>query len=153
MTKSPHFEGPQDDEEAAGRQVGQEPAPCGAHGKADTGNQGGKGGRLHPEVAEDGHNQDDVQRDRDKAADIADQARVDLLFLEGALHHAPDKADEPSADDPEYNGSKDLGADSRGIRHEKLLVLRCVFHTWSLLESGLPIPIEVLTRQINISSL
>ena len=55
----------QHQDERAGGEVGQQAAPGGADRDAEAGDQRGERRRLDAEVAEDGDDQDDVQRDGD----------------------------------------------------------------------------------------
>lgn len=120
LMKSPHLERAQDDDEAAGREIGQQPRPGHADGHTDGGDQGGKGGGLHPEITEDADYQKDIEGYGDERADVAQHGRIGLLPLQRTLHHAHRRSDQPAADHPEGNGGEDLHTETGGVVHAQV---------------------------------
>jgi len=93
------LEGPQHEDERAPGEIRQEPAPGRPHGDAEARDQRGERRRLDPEVAEDRDDQDDVQRDGEDRADVADDGRLDFLPFERVLHEVRGEPDQNAADD------------------------------------------------------
>ncbi|MNZ94813.1 hypothetical protein D3C78_1139300 [compost metagenome] len=119
----------QDDDEAAGGQIGQQPRPGHADGQADRGDQRGEGGGLHAEITEDADHQQDVEGDGDERAEVAQHGRVDPLVAEGLLHQADGDADQPATDHPEGDGGENLHGEGRAIVGDQLPQLAGLFGT------------------------
>ncbi|MCP1570751.1 hypothetical protein J2Y72_005054 [Pseudomonas aeruginosa] len=113
--KSADLERPQDDDEAAGRQVRQQSRPGHADGQADRRDQRRQAGGLDAEETEDAHHQQHVQGHRDERTHVAQHGGIDLLPLEGFLHHADGEADQPTTDHPEGDGRENLDAEGEGV--------------------------------------
>ena len=105
------LERPQRDQERAGGKVRQQSAPGGADGDTHRCNQGGERGGFYAEVAEDGDDEDDVQRDADDVTDVAQQRRVNLLFGQRDGNQPYGNADQPAADDPDGDRAENLQSD------------------------------------------
>jgi peptidoglycan/LPS O-acetylase OafA/YrhL len=104
----PDPEGPHDDEEHAGGEVGEHAAPRNTDGHAAGREQRREARRLDAEEAEDGDDQDDVEDHRDRRSEVAHDRRVDLLRREARRHQADGEADQPTADDPDRDGAEEL---------------------------------------------
>ncbi len=112
----------QHEDERAGGEIGQQPAPGGADRDAERGDQRGERRRLDAEVAENPDDEEDVERDADRVADVADDRRLDLLPLERFLDQRARETDQPAADDVERDGAENLEAEGderrlRGVVH------------------------------------
>ena len=123
VTKSPTLNGSQHDQERARREVAEETRPGHADRHAGAGEERRERRRLHPEVAEDADHQDDVQRDRDDRAGVAQERRVDLLPFEGPTNQPDGNADEPPADHPKEERADHLEGDGRQEHGDGLLQL------------------------------
>jgi hypothetical protein len=99
------------EQEGAGGEVGEQPAPGSADGDAHCGDQGGERGGFDAEITEDADHQHDVEGHRDGRSHVAGERRVDLLLLHRARDDADDDAYQPAADDPGDDGAEDLDAD------------------------------------------
>ncbi len=120
-----HLERPQHDQERPGREVGQQPRPCHADRHARRRDQRRERRGLDAEVAQDADHQQDVQRDGDDRADIAQHGRVHLLVFQRTLHQPHRQVDQPAADDPEGDRRQDLHSDIGGVLRHDCLVLAC----------------------------
>jgi hypothetical protein len=105
------LERPQHEDERPGGEVGQQAAPRRADCNAEAGHERGERRRLDAEVAEDGDDQNDVQRDGNDRADVADDGRLDLLRLERLHHQVRGEADQHPADDVRGDGAEHLQAE------------------------------------------
>ena len=99
-----HLKRLQDDQKYSRGKVGQQSAPGQADGHAAGGDQGCQAGGLHPEEAQDGDDQYDVEDGADRILDIANQRGIDLLPGHAAADDPDDKTDQPAADNPQRKG-------------------------------------------------
>ena len=72
--------------------------------------------RLDAEVTQDADDEQDIERNIDRAADVAAHRRLDLLPLEGLPNQRADDADEPATDDVDRDGAQHLEAEGDEYR-------------------------------------
>jgi hypothetical protein len=99
------LEGAQKQHEQPGGEVGQQSRPGHADGHADGRQDTGEARRLDPEHAEDGDDQEDLQRQVQRRVEIARQRRIHRPPLGRVFRAAANERDDDAADDPQRDGA------------------------------------------------
>ena len=106
-----HLERPQNHQEGASREVGEQSAPCHADRNAAGCDESGERRRLNAEVAEDRDDQGDVEQDGNPRLHVARERGVEVVPLQRATQQTERESDQVAADQPEGQRAGDLPCD------------------------------------------
>ncbi len=123
-----HLEGLEHQQKGARREVAQQAAPRRADSDASACHQGREGGGLHPEIAQNGHDQHDVQRDVHEAEHVAREHGVEMLPVQHATQQFVGNADEPSPQNPQRDGRENFHSRLGGVLQKEVAVVLHVVH-------------------------
>ena len=122
---SPTLNGRKTRRKTPGGKVGKQPRPCRPNGEARRRQQRGERGRLDPEDAEDGDEEQDLEQDSRAGLDVRGERDVEMAQMEKAAKRGPDELDDPAAHDPERGGAQKFPGRRDQIHPGERLELRC----------------------------